>query len=295
MDSNHGVAFGFRIDGLRAHALLRVRRPEWPALHVRRQIGPAPDEPGQVGEAGARLSFGGGDWLELDRTAATATYRTAAAVDEDTLIHPLLAPAAGLMARWLGREAFHAGALLGEDGAWALAGTNQAGKSTLLAALAMRGGEILTDDLLVLEPAGITYAGPRCIDLRAPDLVGAGVQARVRPVRGGTRQRLDLPAVVAAAPLRGWLFLEWGDRVEAESCPAAARIERLMAQRRWATQPMDSRTLLDLAALPAWILRRPRGAQHIGAVLELLARLVGERLGAAAHHDACAASPPAAA
>jgi hypothetical protein len=179
------------------------------------------------------------------------------------------------MARWMGLEAFHAGALVGADGAWALAGGNEAGKSTLLAALAVRGEPVLTDDLLVVDRAGTAYAGPRCIDLRELRIVGDGVGQHVRLVRGATRHRLDLPPVSAAVALRGWLFLEWGSRVQAERCAAGARIARLMAQRRWATGAIDELALLELAALPAWTVRRPRGERHTGAVLALLEQITG--------------------
>jgi hypothetical protein len=102
--------------------------------------------------------------------------------------------------------------------------------------------------------------------------------------------------VTVAAPLQGWIFLEWGSRVEAEPCPADARIRRLMAQRRWAAGAIDPSTLLGLAARPAWVLRRPRGAQHTAAVLDLLDSLAGVAPGdgAPAQHSG-AASPRAAA
>lgn len=283
--SSDQVAFGFRLEGVRSHALARAHRPRWPVLHVRRRVGPTGVRPSHLGPSSARLSLGAGDWLELDRDDATATYLTTEVVDEDTLIHPRLAPAAALMARWLGREAFHAGALIAGGGAWALAGANEAGKSTLLAALAMRGTPVLTDDLLVVDRTGLAYAGPRCIDLRALDVVGGAVEERARSVRADTRQRLDLPPVTTAAALRGWLYLEWGSAVEAEPCSAHARIVRLVAQRRWATQGIDPRLLLDLAALPAWTLRRPRGGQHTDELLELLATLVGTASASAGAHD----------
>jgi hypothetical protein len=285
------VAFGFRLDGLRAPALMPASRPDWPTLHVQRRIGPPGDGTCYLGDAGARLSLPGAGCLELDRAAGTATYLSARALDDDTLVHPLLSPAAAVAARWLGREAFHAGALLGDDGAWALAGTNQAGKSTLLASLALGGRPILTDDLLVVDRDGLAYTGPRCIDLRALDIVGADIEERVRPVRGATRRRLDLPAANVAATLQGWIFLEWGSHVEAEPCPAKARIGRLMAQRRWAAGAIEPSTLLELAARPAWILRRPRGAQHTAAVLDLLDRLVGEAPAAAPSRRSHAPSP----
>lgn len=267
------VAFGFRLDGVPPRALIADDRPDWPALHVRCLRGPAGTAPAHLDAAGARLPLGGEDWLELDRATQTATYRTAATVDEDTLVHPRLAPAAALMARWLGREALHAGAFLTAGGAWGVAGANEAGKSTLLGSLAMRGTPVFSDDLLVIDRAGLAYAGPRCLDLRRPEIIGGAVSERVRPVRDGTRRRMDLPPAAAVAPLRGWFFLEWGSRVQAAACPGKVRLSGLLAQRRWAVDPIDPRVLLALASLPAWTLRRPRGAAHLAATLALLDEL----------------------
>ena len=267
--SDH-LAFGFRVRGLGSEGLNPGHRADWPQLRVRLRAGNSKRAAGAAGEDGVRLPLGDSDWLELDRTARTATYRTHAALDRDRLLHPLLAPAAAVMARWLGREAFHAGAFLADGGAWALAGTNEAGKSSLLAALAMADRPVLTDDLLVVGD-GLAYAGPRCVDLRELHVVGGSVADRVRSVRGGTRHRLDLPPTAAVAPLRGWFFLEWGDAVEAVPCAAGERIGRIMTQRRWATEAIDPHVLLELGSLPAWVLRRPRGAQHMAAVLDLLA------------------------
>lgn len=264
------VAFGFRLDGVSPRALIADERPDWPVLRVRCRRGPGGSAPAHLGAVGARLGLGGEDWLELDRATRTATYRTAAAIDEDTLVHPRLAPAAALMARWLDREALHAGAFLTAGGAWGVAGANEAGKSTLLGSLAMRGTPVFSDDLLVIDRAGLAYAGPRCLDLRRPEIIGGGVSERVRPVREDTRRRMDLPAVAAVAPLRGWFFLEWGSRVEAVPCPGEARLRGLLAQRRWAVEAIDPRVLLALASLPAWTLRRPRGTEHLAATLALL-------------------------
>ena len=267
------VAFGFRLHGVPRRALIAEDRPDWPALHVHCRRGPAGTAPAHLGASGARLSLDADDWLELDRGAQTATYRTPRPVDEDTLIHPRLAPAAALMARWLDREALHAGAFLAAGGAWGVAGANEAGKSTLLAGLALRGTPVFSDDLLVIDRAGLAYAGPRCIDLRRPEVLGDGVRDRLRPVREGTRRRMDLPPVVAVAPLRGWFLLEWGSRVEALPCRAEARLGGLLAQRRWATTAIDPRVLLCLAALPTWTLRRPPGAEHLAPTLALLDEL----------------------
>ena len=270
MSTHDDLAFGFRIRGLGPSGLTAGRHSGWPELQVCFRVGQANGDRTYVAEDRARIPLGDGDCLELDRTTQTATYRTHAELDRDRLLHPLLAPAAAVMARWLGREAFHAGAFLADGGAWALAGTNEAGKSSLLAALAMADRPVLTDDLLVVGD-GLAYAGPRCVDLRELHVVGGSVADRVRSVRGGTRHRLDLPPTAAVAPLRGWFFLEWGDAVEAVPCAAGERIGRIMTQRRWATEAIDPHVLLELGSLPAWVLRRPRGAQHMAAVLDLLA------------------------
>jgi len=291
------VAFGFRLHGVPLAALTPIDEPDWPALHVHCRVGPADAAPSaHLGDFSARLPLGGGDWLELDRDKRTATYLTSETVDADRLIHPRLAPAAAVMARWLGRDAFHAGAVLAGGGAWAVAGANEAGKSTLLASLAIGGMAVLTDDLLVVDRARIAYAGPRCIDLRRPVLLEDGPQRdRLRPVRDGSRERMDLPVAPAAAPLRGWLFLEWGTRVQAQACPPHARLGRLLKQRRWATEAIDPRVLLDLAALPAWTLARPRGREHMRAVAELLWELTRAATPGAPEPARGAPSHPAAA
>ena len=270
-----GVAFGFRIRGVGPDGLNARRHPDWPELRIHLRVGRSDGENQWVGDDSARLPLGAGDWLELDRKTGTASYFTKDELDRDRLLHPLLAPAAAVMGRWIGREALHAGTFLADGGAWALTGTNEAGKSSILATLALAGVPILTDDLLVVGD-GLAYAGPRCVDLRELHIV-AGAAASVRPVRDRTRHRLDLRPASAVAPLRGWFFLEWGEAVDAVPCAAGERIERIMAQRRWATHAMDPHALLELGSLPAWKLRRPRGPQHMPAVLELLASLARTR------------------
>lgn len=276
------VAFGFRIEGLETDALAGATPPDWPRLRVRRRVGSAVPQVTHLSDGRADLELADDGWLSLDRDEATATYLTDRDIDADRLVHPLLSPAAALMARWLGREAFHCGAFLAAGAAWGLIGANEAGKSTILAAMALSGTPVLTDDLLVVDRAGVAYAGPRCIDLRELDVVGGDVATRVRPVRTGTRQRLALPPVHAAAPLRGWFFLDWGDVIEAMPCSARERFLRLGAQRRWPMLAADPRALLELASLPAWTLRRPRGAQHMPDVLACLRRATDRHAAAGA-------------
>ena len=277
-DGDH-AAFGFRIVGMQSAALAGVRQPDWPALRIRQTVGPVRPSraaSAHLGDDRGHFPLSGDGWLSVSRPDATATYHSARDIDGDRLVHPLLAPAAGLMARWIGREAFHCGAFVAAGGAWGLTGGNEAGKSTLLARLALAGTPVLTDDLLVVDKRGVAYAGPRCVDLRELDVVGGDVALRVRPVRDGTRQRLALAPVQAHAALRGWFFLEWGDAVEVVPCSARERFARLGKQRRWPMLAADPRALLDLAALPAWILRRPRGERHMAAALDCLLRTAAD-------------------
>ena len=77
--------------------------------------------------------------------------------------------------------------------------------------------------------------------------------------REGGRNRLYLPPVAAEFPLRGFVYLEWGERVEVERVKPAARLERLQSQRQAVRLHNDPVAQLDLAALPALVLRRPQG------------------------------------
>jgi hypothetical protein len=263
-----------RISGVSPRALTVARRPDWPHLRVTHRIEPTAAGPAHIDDTSMRLPLGPRDWIALDRDRQTATYLTHGDLDHDTLVHPWLAPAAGIMGRWMGKEAFHAGAFVAGGGAWALAGANEIGKSSLLAALGVAGTPILTDDLLVVDN-GLAYAGTRCIDLRELHALDAVSAERVRVVRDGARYRLDLPAVEPAVPLRGWFFLEWGSEVEAIRSSAADRLAKIATQRRWATGAPDPRVLLELASLPAWELRRPRGWSHLDTLLECLYDLTG--------------------
>ena len=90
-----GVAFGFRIDGLRPHALMRSQRPDWPALHVRRRVASTCDGPCHLGDSGARLSLEGDDRLEDESVVLDLQgSRYFAINDTGTLLWPLLAEGA---------------------------------------------------------------------------------------------------------------------------------------------------------------------------------------------------------
>jgi hypothetical protein len=196
---------------------------------------------------------GGHTVFDRRRRIVTAFHATTLAPEE--LIHPLLACTGAVFGGWLGRHAFHAGTLVAGGSGWALLGGSESGKSTLLAALVAEGCEVLADDTLVIE-GGKAFAGPRCIDLRDPAPQQLGVGAGVAPVRDPVRYRLTLPPIATDVPLGGWIHLAWSDSFAVATIPPGERLERLSRLRAW--QPRDALALLDLAALPAFELRRPR-------------------------------------
>jgi hypothetical protein len=215
--------------------------------------------------AGGVRRLADGRLLELDRERGTAVFH-GPPLTPDLLAHPYLSPVATAFGRWAGREAFHAGAFLAADRAWAVLGPRTAGKSTLMAALAARDVPVLSDDIVVTDGA-VVLSGPRCVDLReVPPVPGLDL----RTARLGTRHRLHLPERPEQVPFGGWVFLDWDDDLGVDRVPAARLLGHLAARRAW--RHLDSRAelLLDLAAAPAWTLRRPRRWDQLEASLDLL-------------------------
>jgi hypothetical protein len=260
-------AYGLRIRGLEeARDLLVPAPPSWPLIEIERVFveGGAAAEPEgdrstlRFTAAGAVIQLAAGGTVAIDRDARTARFATPAPVGDHELVHPYLGTVAAVFATWLGRECFHAGCFAADGGAWALLAEREGGKSSLLAWLALQGVSIVSDDILVLE-GGRAYAGPRSIDLREEPArrLGVGEALGVVGVRKRWRQRTD-PAP-SGLPLRGWILLAWGPELSVLPLPAAERLATLASQVAIARPPDDPRVLLDLAALPAFELRRPRG------------------------------------
>ena len=210
-----------------------------------------------------------GSATEVDGERLLATVARDVPLAE--LVHPVLARLTLQIALREGRDALHAGALLGSAGAWAVVGTKEAGKSTLLAACARAGIEVMTDDALFID-GDSCLAGPRCIDLRpAP----ASLIAGTTPVRPATpRHRLTLAPVVGEAPLTGLLFLEWGEGPALEPLGPSASTDRLLQRRATDLLPRDPHVLMDLAGLPAHLLRRPREWEALDPTVELVRGLL---------------------
>src|SRR5215207_1935442 len=257
MDGAAGC-YGFRLVGVeRARRLLIGAPAEWPELTLRtarateREV-PAADV---VGPASATLPLHGSGWMEIERAGPRVTYHLPQAAAHEELVHPYLAPGAAVLARWLGREAFHAGAVVADGGAWAVLGDRESGKSSTLAWLALNGHPVLADDLVVLNGPD-ALAGPRCIDLRGDAAARFGAGEPLGVVGTRERWRLVLEPVPARVPLRGWIVLEWADAVAVEPVRGPERLLRLIPHRSVRLEPPAAGALVELASLPLLAFRR---------------------------------------
>lgn len=272
------VAYGLRIRGLEhARWLLRTVAPELCRVTISRGAGRAAG-PTRLDPDRATLRLGdAGVGLALDRRARTAEF-TGPWVATHDLVHPYLGPVATVFGRWLGRESYHAGAFAAAGRAWAITGPKEAGKSTLLAALAGAGYDVLADDLMIVDRE-MAFAGPRALDLRRPPVAPLSEELPCTVVRGGERWRLALGGCPPAMPLGGWIYLAWGERLQAEALSARERLALLAARRGWPRLRSEPEVLLTLACLPAWRVTRPRCWDALVDTVALLGALAREAPG----------------
>jgi hypothetical protein len=254
------AAYGLRLVGAPATRWLALEgAEEWPELRVERADGverPRVDTDRLVATVGRELTVG-------------------------ELVHPALAGVGLTMAVAGGLDALHAGAVAGPEGAWAVAGRKEAGKSTLLAACATAGIEVVSDDVLVVSGESC-FAGPRCVDVR-PEAVGRfGRATLVRPET--PRLRLTLPPGRAEHRLSGVVHLAWGAQASLRPLSPTESLERLLELRAVDGFPRDPVGLLELSGLPAYELSRPREwatlRRAVRAVRSLLRLPAGKPLAA---------------
>ena len=255
--------YGLCVTGVAGAGLL----PAPPAVRPRVDIGYAqhPPEPVCAGPERVVLDLPCGRQLLVKRSDGTATF-TGPPLDDDELVHPYLGAAASVFNRWAGREVYHAGAFVCGGLAWALVGGREAGKSSLLAALATRRFTVLADDLVITDGHQV-YGGPRTIDLRRPP---PGSTEPLTRARAASRWRLSLPPLSGAVPLGGWVYLRWTTEMAMPPVPASALLARLAARRAWPALPSDPETLLALAAYPGWDLGRPADWARMDEAVDLI-------------------------
>jgi hypothetical protein len=262
--------YGFRLSGIpEAGSLLVEAPPHWPALALRHA---PPDGEGPtldgIGPDRAELMLQHG-WVELDRPTGLVTFRLHRRPPDSDLVHPYLAPAAAVAARWNGRDSFHAGAVVVDGGAWAVFGDKGSGKSTTLAWLALGGHPVLTDDLLVVDGSA-ALAGPRCVDLRQEPSARLGVGEPLGLVGQRERWRLALGDVPAQVPLRGFVTLGWDSQLALEPLRGAQRLLALLPGLSVRVAPDRPAGMVDLSSLPVWQLRRPQRWDALREGAELL-------------------------
>jgi hypothetical protein len=267
--SNRG-AYGFRLRGLAEAGGLLVEAPErWPDLTIERLDGGRRPHTERVTADHARVWLAGGGFAELDRSGLHAGMAVPEGTTDAALVHPFLAPVALVMAWWLGRLSFHGGAIVSDGGVWAVLGDKMAGKSTLLAALALSGVTVFTDDVLVIE-GDAALAGPRSIDLRGDAARRLRAGEPLGQVGARERWRVALAPVAPELPLRGWITLAWGDRLAVEPVRGHERLRALLPHQGVRLGAPDPPALLRAGTLPHWRLIRPRDWGALGALRDRL-------------------------
>lgn len=263
-------AYGLRIAGIGPELLNRDVPPGWLPVRFEQREGTAYADV-SVDDERAVFPCGPDGVVTADRASGTVTVTAPRRVSDDELAHPHLAWTASAFARWHGWEAYHAGGVVVGAGVWGVTGDRGTGKSTLLAALAMQGGGVVSDDLLVVA-AGQALAGPRCVDLRH-DAARALDAGRSVESEGRERQRVSLGAVPAELPLAGWVLLGWGERLELRRVRPRDALVRLGAQRMMQLHEVRPEGLLDQVGLPVVEMVRPRDFAVLSASAELLTQL----------------------
>lgn len=260
-------AYGLKLPNVPGAAELLVPAPEsWVDWRLSQRAPLESDATAveTVGPDDARVKLSGGGWVELDRRACSSTFLLGARPTDTELVHPYLAATAAVCARWRGWNCVHSGAVVVDGGAWGLLGDKQAGKSSTVAWLALESAvDVLCDDVLVIDSDGRALAGPRCIDLREDAARHFGVGEALGVIGARERWRLRLGQSPPSVPFRGWVELAWGDGVAIQPFGPTELLPAIVRNFSVRLMPPDANALMDLAALPAWRLTRPR---HLDAL-----------------------------
>jgi hypothetical protein len=260
-------AYGFRLAGIGAE-LLMPAEDDWPLIELRREVGRATAKHESLSEEGARVLLLNGGEVVLERAPARATFVVPFELRDPELVHPYLAPAAAVFGRWHGRESFHAGGFVVGGAAFGVIGGRRAGKSSLLAFLALHGHDIVCDDVLLTDGA-TAWAGPRAIDLREETATQLGAGVGLGKVGARERWRMTVGPISSRIRVGGWIFPTWAEELSVTRLSARELLPRLAAHRA-VRPPSDGRLLLRLAGLPGWELRRPRSWEALAETADRL-------------------------
>lgn len=270
-------AYGLRVSGLDGSGAWLAPVPEhFPALHLTFGEGRRPD-PAGVTATRVVVDLGRERSLVVDRghdSVARATCWDVRPPQPSEWIHPLLTATSAVAGAWSGYDSFHAAAVVGPGGVWALLGDKESGKSTLAAAMAARGHSVVCDDMLALR-GRTAFAGPRCVDLRTDAAARLGMGEDLGTEGPRPRWRVGLPPIQAELPLAGWVILGRGGRVGCRRLAPRDLLVRLGCHQTWPQVPIRASALLDLATLPAWELTGPRRWSSLASVVTALETAIG--------------------
>jgi len=238
------AAFGFKWVGIEGSVPDDVSFDMWPEVTVSRSTA-RPLAADQVSRDHARLIATDGS-ISLGREPRKALLETAGRLSGDDVLRMHVARMAAVFTAWDGRIGLQAGAVRRGDRVLAVAGPTRAGKSTLLEGFGRDGGLVFCDELVALEGQRV-LAGTALLYLR-PDAV-----ATLGPPQG-----LPAAAGPSSAELGGLVHLAWGERVELIELAPADRMTALIEARVAGASRDLPPELIDLAALPAWRLVRPK-------------------------------------
>jgi hypothetical protein len=278
---NNRGAYGFRMrfpDAAEPPEDLTECDPTAPVVRVGWRLAATIADHAEIDEH--RISFGvqRGSSVFIDRDPPSVTFHLSEPPVPDALVHPLGTVAFAILARWRGDVTLHAGAFATAGAAWAVVGHREAGKSTLLASLAVRGVRLLADDLLAVHD-GQVWPGPGCVDLR-PDAASRFPAARELGIVSGRRRfRLSTASETRRLPLRGIFVLAWHGRpgVLVEPLTVEDRL-RLLYDLEYVAMvgPADPRAVMDLIEVPAWRIVRSRDWTELDATLDTILKLAHE-------------------
>ncbi len=267
--TGHG-AYGLRLRGVDGAAeLLVTADASWPVLDIRIEIGDPTVAVDRFDSTSAQIRLRTGGSVAVDRMSGRTTYTVPVPLTMDELVHPYLAPVAAIAAHWHGRESLHGGGIALGGAVWGIVGDRLEGKSSLLAALAAHEVDVVCDDMLVVESAD-AFAGPRTIDLREDAATALGVGVSIGVAGARARWRVRLPPVPPRLPLAGWIFADWAERIELRRVSASETLPRLLRNRGIRVPPLDPAVFLQLGALPAWEIRRPRSWRAVPDVVSAM-------------------------
>jgi hypothetical protein len=263
-------AYGLRLSGIAAaEAILAPADRSWPRLRISAEIGSGELEREHLDDREALLRLRTGGRIHVDRSSGGVLFTVPSALSADELVHPFLAPVAAVTAFWYGRESLHGGGLSLGGKAWGVIGDRLGGKSSLLAALALGGVEVISDDVLVVDGLDV-FVGPRTVDLRADAAEALRAGESIGTAGARERWRLRLGPLEGPLPLGGWIFTAWADDLTVRRLAPSEALVRLLRNRAINVAPEDPARFLHLSALPALELRRPRSWETMSAALELL-------------------------